>query len=64
MEIKDFYRRVDKKKIKKVMSSDDPKALNQLVGDGMVELTPEQADYVAGGWSWGGDYDSQDNESY
>ncbi len=58
MEIKDFFKKVDKKKIKEVMSSDDPTALNQLVGDGMVELTPEQADYVAGGGNWWEDYDS------
>lgn len=61
MEIKEFYKKVDKKKLKAALNSDDPNALNQLAGDGMAELTPEQLDYVAGGVSWEG-YDSDESD--
>lgn len=61
MELKEFYKKVDKKKLKAALNSDDPDVMNQLVGDGMVELTPEQADFVAGGFSWE-DYDSDESD--
>ncbi|MBR4656247.1 MAG: hypothetical protein IKO68_06685 [Oscillospiraceae bacterium] len=49
MDIKDFFRKVDKNKLKDALSSDDPNALKNLAGDDLDELTPEQLDYVAGG---------------
>ena len=50
MEIKEFFKRVDKNKLKQALASDDPNALKDLAGEDLVELTTEQLDYVAGGY--------------
>lgn len=50
MEIKDFFKKVDKNELKEALASNDQDALKKLAGDDMEELTSEQIEYIAGGY--------------
>ena len=51
MDVKDILAKVDKDKLRKALSEDDPNELRELMEQEGIDITDEQLDYIAGGMS-------------